>query len=85
MQCNDFPPVSCGGSEAEVSGKLAVVAGEGGEALSGGEVPQADVTVVGARGYQGQPLGVCYQPEIMMMHCSPMWNVSPIHYTQYVL
>ena len=62
---DEFPPVSCGGREAEVAGKLAVMAGEGDEALSGGEVPEADVAVVGARGYQRQPLGMCYQPEIM--------------------
>ena len=52
-------PVSLRGGEAEVAGKLAVVAGEGDEALPRREVPQADVAVVGARGYDGQPLGVC--------------------------
>ena len=48
---DEFPPVSFGGREAEVAGKLAVVAGEGDEALPRREVPQADVAVVGARGY----------------------------------
>ena len=55
------------GSEAEVAGKLAVVAGEGDEALPGGEVPEADVAVVGARGYYRQPIGVCRQPEIRII------------------
>ena len=56
-------PVSLRGGEAEVSGELAVVSGEGDEALPGGEVPEADVAVVGAGGDGRQPLGVGRQPE----------------------
>ena len=60
----EVSPVSLGGREAEVAGELAVVSGEGDEALSGGEVPEADVAVVGAGGDGRQPLGVGGQPEI---------------------
>ena len=55
--------MSLRGGEAKVSGELAVVSGEGDEALAGGEVPEADVAVVGAGGDGRQPLGVGRQPE----------------------
>ena len=52
--------MSLRGREAEVAGKLAVVAGEGDEALSGGEVPEADVAIVRTRGDERQSVGVRY-------------------------